>query len=254
MRAANPDRTMATSSPVNGAKAARDSEVFRRVAICILLAIIVAVAFGRSLGHNFVNYDDGEYVYENPHITNGLTLGGIWWAFTHVHAANWHPLTTISHMLDCQIYGLHPWGHHLTNILLHATAAILLFLALRKLTLSLWPSAFVAALFAIHPLRVESVAWISERKDVLSGVFFMLTLWAYAIYARTSPEDPHRRRRYLLIVVLFALGLMSKPTLVTLPFVLLLLDYWPLRRWQGARCGSEAEPPMWRRFLPWSGD
>lgn len=193
----------------------------------IFLAVIVWIAFGQALGHEFVGYDDPRYVVQNPWVTNGLTLGGIQWAFTHVHATNWHPLTTISHMLDCQLYGLQPWGHHLTNILLHAAAAILLFLALRKLTGALWPSLFVAAVFAVHPLRVESVAWVSERKDVLSGVFFMLTLWAYARYARGNGATSFW---YTTVVVLFALGLMCKPTLVTVPFVLLLLDYWPLGR------------------------
>src|SRR6266542_6659969 len=221
-------------------------------AVCILLVGIVWIAFGHTLHHEFVNYDDGSYVYANPGIINGLTSGNVQWAFTHVHSANWHPLTTISHMLDCQLYGLQPWGHHLTNILLHAAAVILLFFALRELIGaghavvptgrddagrdqrsrlqrggSLWASAFVAALFAIHPLRVESVAWVAERKDVLSGVFFMLTLWAYARYARS---DRFSLGRYTTVLVLFALGLMCKPTLVTLPFVLLLLDYWPLRR------------------------
>jgi protein O-mannosyl-transferase len=215
-------------------------------AVCILLVCIVWIAFGQTLHHEFVNYDDGPYVYANPRIINGLTPGNVQWAFTHVHAANWHPLTTISHMLDCQLYGLQPWGHHLTNILLHAAAAILLFFALRELTgsghavggigdagrdqrsrLQLWASASVAALFAIHPVRVESVAWVAERKDVLSGVFFMLTLLAYARYVRS---DRFSWGRYTTVLVLFALGLMCKPTLVTLPFVLLLLDYWPLRR------------------------
>ena len=195
--------------------------------VCVLLFAIVWVVFGQTLRHEFVNYDDDEYVYDNPRVALGLTDEGIQWAFTHVHADNWHPLTTLSHMLDCEIYGLQPWGHHLTNVLLHAAAAILLFLALRRLTSALWPSAVVAAVFAIHPLHVGSVAWISERKDVLSGVFFMLVLWAYACYARSE-----RRTwgQYILVVVLFALGLMCKPTLVTLPFVLLLLDYWPLGR------------------------
>ena len=252
--------TTTTSSPAISKSNWTEVDRARRIAVCIFLAVIVAAAFGRTLGHDFVNYDDSEYVYENPHITNGLSLTSVWWAFTHVHAANWHPLTTISHMLDCQIYGVHPWGHHLTNILLHAAAAIFLFLALIELTAgssvaalyerrsskqpaaqsaiidrrysTVWPSAFVAALFAIHPLRVESVAWISERKDVLSGVFFMLTLWAYARYVRQLGKDSHSLRRYLAVVILFALGLMSKPTLVTLPFVLLLLDYWPLERFQ----------------------
>ena len=195
--------------------------------ICISLAGLVWIAFGHTLHHEFVNYDDGPYVYSNAKIINGLTPGNLAWAFTHVHAANWHPLTTISHMLDCQLYGLQPWGHHLSNILLHTAAVILLFLALWRLTEDLWASAFVAALFAIHPLRVESVAWVAERKDVLSGVFFMLTLLAYARYARSDRFFPGR---YATVLVLFALGLMCKPTLVTVPFVLLLLDYWPLGR------------------------
>src|SRR5438045_3514892 len=137
--------------------------------VCLLLVGIVWIVFGQTLRHEFVNYDDDEYVRANSRITNGLTLEGIQWAFTHVHAANWHPLTTISHMLDCQLYGLQPWGHHLTNVLLHAAAAIFLFLALWQLTGARWPSAFVAAVFAIHPLRVESVAWVAERNDVPRG-------------------------------------------------------------------------------------
>lgn len=226
------------SNPAKRKKTSRDGTAERSLSrayserlvtgiVCVLLAAIVWIVFGQTLRHEFVNYDDDYYVYENPRITNGLTLDGIQWAFTHVHAGNWHPLTTISHMLDCQLYGLQPWGHHLTNVLLHAAAAVLLFLALRQLTGACWPSAFVAAVFAIHPLRVGSVAWVSERKDVLSGVFFMLILWAYARYARSSRPSSGR---YTMVVVLFALGLMCKPTLVTLPFVLLLLDYWPLRR------------------------
>ncbi|HEY4285280.1 MAG TPA: tetratricopeptide repeat protein [Chthoniobacterales bacterium] len=200
------------------------------MAIAIGLVGLVWTAFGETMRNDFVNYDDGDYVYENSVVTKGLTVSGIKWAFTHIHAANWHPLTTISHMLDVQLYGLQPWGHHLTNVLLHAVATVLLFMVLRRLTLSIWTSAFVATLFAIHPLRVESVAWISERKDVLSGVFFMLTLMAYAAYAHSERRSIGR---YLMVVVFFALGLMCKPTLVTLPFVLLLLDYWPLKRWPG---------------------
>jgi protein O-mannosyl-transferase len=195
--------------------------------VCTLLAAIVFLVFGQTVRHEFINFDDQEYVYENPRITSGLSLDGIRWAFTHVHAGNWHPLTSISHQLDSQLYGLQPWGHHLTNVLLHAAAAVFLFLALWQLTGALWPSGFVAAVFAIHPLRVESVAWVAERKDVLSGVFFMLTLWAYARYVRSNRPSSGR---YMIALVLFALGLMCKPTLVTLPFVLLLLDYWPLRR------------------------
>jgi tetratricopeptide (TPR) repeat protein len=197
------------------------------VITCVLLAGIVWIVFGQTLGFDFVNYDDADYVYQNAIVSSGLSFSGILWAFTHVHAANWHPLTTISHMLDCQLYGLLPWGHHFTNVMLHAAVAVLLFLALCELTSAQWPSAFVAAIFAIHPLRVSSVAWIAERKDVLSGVFFMLTLWAYAWYARKSRLSS---RAYIAAIVFFALGLMCKPSLVTLPFVLLLLDYWPLRR------------------------
>jgi tetratricopeptide (TPR) repeat protein len=212
-------------------------------AVCILLAGIVWIAFGQTLHHEFVNYDDGSYVYANPRITSGLTLGSMEWAFTHFRAGNWQPLTAISHMLDCQLYGLQPWGHHLTNILLHTIAVILLFLALWRLTDNIWPSAFVAALFAIHPLRVEPAAWVSGRGDVLSGVFFMLTLWAYARYAREDFRSYARTERfafdrYAAVLVFFALGLMCKPTLVTVPFVLLVLDYWPL-----GRCSHGAVPP-----------
>jgi len=199
--------------------------------VCIFLAAITFAVFGQTLGHDFVNYDDDVYVCENPEVTRGLTLKGMIWAFTHVYAGNWHPLTWISHMLDCQFYGLNPGGHHLTNILLHTVTAILLFLVLRRMTGALWRSAFVAAVFAIHPLRVESVAWVAERKDVLSGVFFMLTLWAYVRYIEQSNVPGSKLKVfYCLVLLFFALGLMSKPMLVTLPFVLLLLDYWPLNR------------------------
>ena len=205
------------------------------LAVCIFLLAAVAAVFGQTLRHGFVNYDDDEYVYENRHIYPGLTTKGIAWVFSHEHTANWHPLTGISHMLDCQIYGLNKvGGHHLTSVVLHAATAIFLFLALLRMTGRLWPCAFVAAVFAIHPLRAESVAWISERKDVLSGLFFMLTLWAYAGYVR----KPFSRLRYLAVAVCFALGLMAKPMLVTLPFVLLLLDYWPLGRFQAAGMGN----------------
>ena len=195
------------------------------VCVCTFLLVLTWIVFGQTLWHDFINYDDPRYVYENTKITGGLSLSGIAWAFTHIHSMNWHPLTTISHMLDCQLYGLKAGAHHFTNVLLHSIAAILLFLTLQYMTGAFWRSAFVAAVFAIHPLRVESVAWIAERKDVLSGVFFMLTLLAYVHYARAPSIG-----RYLMVVFGFALGLMSKPMLVTLPFVLLLLDYWPLER------------------------
>ena len=195
------------------------------LAICIGLAGLVLLIYGQTIRFGFVNYDDSTYVYENRNITPGLSVRGIIYAFSHIHSNNWHPLTTITHMLDCQIYGLNAGGHHFTNLILHGTVCILLFLVLRTMTGALWRSAFVAAIFAVHPLHVESVAWISERKDVLSALFFMLTLGAYVRYARSSSV-----RNYLLVVLLFALGLLSKPMLVTMPFVLLLIDYWPLNR------------------------
>src|SRR6202011_322152 len=164
---------------------------------------------------------------QNSRITSGITLEGLSSAFPRAHARNWHPLTTISHMLDCQLFGLNPAGHHLINVLLHTTAALLLFSVLHAMTGALWRSALVAAVFAIHPLRAESVAWIAERKDVLSGLFVMLTLASYFRYVRQPTLG-----RYLTMSILFAAGLMSKPMLVTVPFVLLLLDYWPLDRGQ----------------------
>jgi tetratricopeptide (TPR) repeat protein len=206
----------------------RTNRSLQTMGICIALAALSWLVFGQTLWHDFVNYDDPRYVYENTKITEGLSISGVGWAFTHIHSMNWHPLTTISHMLDCQLHGLKAGWHHFTNVLLHSIAVVLLFVGLLQMTSAFWRSAFVAAVFAIHPLRVESVAWIAERKDVLSGVFFMLTLLAYVYYVR-SP----RIGRYLVVVFILACGLMSKPMLVTLPFVLLLLDYWPLDRIKG---------------------
>lgn len=200
------------------------------VGICALLAGLTWLVFGQTLRHQFITYDDPQYVYANPDVAAGLSLAGVSWAFTHTIAGNWHPLTTISHMLDCQLYGLNPAGHHFTNVLLHTVAVILLFVVLRQTTGDNWRSGFVAALFAIHPLHVESVAWISERKDVLSAVFFMLSLGAYVRYVRTR-----KATAYLLLLLFFVLGLMSKPMLVTVPIVLLLLDHWPLERLAGSR-------------------
>jgi tetratricopeptide (TPR) repeat protein len=210
-------------------------------AVCVVLAGVIWFVFGQTLGYNFINFDDAEYVLNNAQVA-GLTWHGVGSAFRHTVSANWHPLTMITHMLDCQFYGLRAGGHHASNVLLHTLAAILLFLVLRQMTArpdgtdNLWPSAFVAALFAIHPLRAESVAWISERKDVLSGVFFMLTLAAYLRYVRKPSL-----RSYLSVVFVFILGLLSKPMLVTMPFVLLLLDYWPLRRF-APEAGSVNRP------------
>jgi tetratricopeptide (TPR) repeat protein len=182
--------------------------------------------------HDFVNLDDNLYVTENRHVQAGFTREGILWAFTSTQASNWHPLTWLSHMLDCELFGLEAWGHHLTNMLLHVINSVFLFLLFSRMTGAFWQSAFVAALFALHPLHVESVAWISERKDVLSTLFWILTMWAYVRYV-TSPGAG----RYLLVFLLLGLGLMAKPMLVTLPFVLLLMDYWPLGRFQTGQSG-----------------
>jgi tetratricopeptide (TPR) repeat protein len=201
------------------------AQLVLKFAICAALITITWAVFGQTVGHEFVNFDDPNYVSENPQIHAGLNWQSIVWAFTHVHSHNWHPLTTMSHMLDWQLFGAKPGAHHFVNVLLHTIGAILVFLLLEQMTSRIWPSAFVAAIFAIHPLHVESVAWISERKDVLSGVFFMLTLLAYFRYTRKPGVG-----RYLTMSFLFACGLMSKPMLVTLPIVLLLLDYWPLER------------------------
>ena len=223
------------------------AQLVLKFAICAALIVITWAVFGQTVGHEFVNFDDPIYVSENDHVRAGLSWQGVAWAFTHIHSHNWHPLTTISHMLDCQLFGLKPGAHHFVNVLLHSATAALLFFLLAQFTGSpsspqdesvsprrpdrtgaIGSSAFVAAVFAIHPLHVESVAWISERKDVLSGLFFVLTLLAYFYYTRKPNIG-----RYLSVSILFACGLMSKPMLVTLPVILLLLDYWPLKRLSG---------------------
>ena len=183
------------------------------------------MVFGQTRHHEFVNFDDDVYVFQNPPVTAGLSHPSFVWAFTHVDHANYHPLTTISHMADYQFFGAHAGGHHLTNVCLHAATAICLFLVLFKMTGDLWCAAFAALIFALHPFRAESVAWVAERKDVLSGFFFVLTLGAYAHYVQKRSAG-----RYLLALICYILGLLSKPMLVTVPFVMLLLDYWPLRR------------------------
>jgi protein O-mannosyl-transferase len=198
---------------------------WRVPAVCLGLVGITMAVFGRTLTHEFIDFDDNKYVYENPVVARGLTFKGVIWAFTDDRTDHWHPLTWLSHMADCQIYGLWAGGHHLTNVALQAVAVVLLFLALRAMTGNLGRSAFVAAVFAIHPLQAESVAWVAARKDLLSGVFFMLTLWAYARYARQPSPG-----RYAAVAGWFGLGLLCKSTLVTVPFVLLLLDWWPLQR------------------------
>ena len=197
-----------------------------RTAIIILgLVILTVAAYWQVLGNGFVDYDDDEYVYANKNLQQGITLQGLKWAFNVGYAGNWHPVTWMSHLVDYRLFGTEPMGHHAVNLLFHILNAILLLLVLSRMTGSVWRSAFVAALFAVHPLHVESVAWISERKDVLSAFFWLLTMGAYVLYS----EKPSVKR-YLPMLVLYALGLMAKPMLVTLPFVLILLDYWPLGR------------------------
>ncbi len=218
--------------PVPSAGELAFPRTFAPVGICIALALTVAAVYAQTASFEFLYFDDDNSVFKNEHILGGVTSKSLVWAFTEYHAGYWQPATAISHMVDVELYHdpLSPFeqwagGHHLTNVLLHACNSILLFLLLRRLTGALWPSAFAAALFALHPMRVESVAWVTERKDMLSGFFFLATLHAYASYAQRPSL-----LRYLLIILPFILGLMSKPMVVTLPFVLLLLDWWPLGR------------------------
>ncbi len=236
------------------------------------LLLLTLAVFWPATHCDFINVDDQAYVTENAHVQAGLTPANVKWAFTHPVSANWHPLTMLSHMLDCQLFGLKPWGHHLTSVLLHAFNAVLVFVWLQQMTGARWRSLLVAAIFAVHPLRVESVAWVAERKDVLCAFFGLLTLIAYTRYVQnvadgrwqmtnrthtsprpspqrgegekrvpvSSPVTRHPSLFYALALVCFALGLMSKPMLVTLPFVLLLLDYWPLNRMRSAECGMRS--------------
>ncbi len=196
-----------------------------RIFICAGIVAATLAAYEPIRHNNFVHYDDNLYITENPNVTGGITPGSVIWAFTKSHASNWHPLTWLSHMLDCEIYGLKPVGHHITNVLIHTVNGLLLFWLLTRMTGAIWASGFVAAVFALHPVHVESVAWAAERKDVLSGLFWILTILAYVRYT----ERPNFKR-YSLVLLVFTLGLMCKPMVVTLPFVLLLLDWWPLER------------------------
>jgi tetratricopeptide (TPR) repeat protein len=247
------------------------SQKNRQIALlCLLLAAATLAVYWPVRLNDFVNYDDGEYITSNPHLQHGLTWSSVAWAFRTGYASNWHPLTWLSHMLDVQMFGLHPADHHLTNVLFHSANTVLLFLLLVRATCATWRSAFVAALFALHPLHVESVAWASERKDVLSAFFGLLCLLAYARYveqskvqgAESKVQGPmskveggaptHHASRithhvslfYLLSLFLFALALLSKPMLVTLPFVMLLLDYWPLRRLSFPILQPSNPPPL----------
>jgi Flp pilus assembly protein TadD len=205
--------------------------------ICLLIIFATVVVFHQLPSHDFINLDDDLYVYENPHVHAGLNKDGIAWAFTTFEAYNYHPLTWLSHMLDCQLFGLRPGMHHLTNLIFHLMNTALLLMVLRRMTGNLWRSGFVAALFALHPLHVESVAWIAERKDLLSTFFWLLSIWAYARYA----ERPGLKR-YLPVLLFFSLGLLAKPMVVTLPFVLLLLDFWPLGRMQFQQARTDSGP------------
>jgi tetratricopeptide (TPR) repeat protein len=197
------------------------------ILLCTTLIVIVLAVYMQVGNHEFVIYDDYTYITDNPHVATGITGKNIIWAFTSVHASNWHPLTWLSHMADVQLYGMNPRGHHLTNVAIHTVSAVLLLLLLFRLTGAPWQSAFVAFMFALHPLHVESVAWAAERKDVLSAFFWFLTLFLYAGYVAKR-----RPMLYLFSLLSFALGLMSKPMLVTLPVVMLLMDFWPLGRFQ----------------------
>jgi len=227
--------------------------------LAALLLLVTLAVYWPAMGHDYVNYDDQLYVTANPQVQTGLSWAGVKWAFCSLVANNWHPLTMLSHMLDCQMFGVDPWGHHLTSIILHAVNTALLFLLLRHLTGATWRSVAVATLFGVHPLHVESVAWVAERKDVLSTFFGLLALLAYVRYVqmqevRTQRSEiehpasgfwPPASSTYWLALLLFALGLMSKPMLVTWPFVMLLLDYWPLYRFKRSAFNSQL-PIVWR--------
>jgi tetratricopeptide (TPR) repeat protein len=215
--------------------------LWQRVVIGLFLALTTVAVYWPVQRFEFTNYDDGDYVYQNRQVQTGLTWRGVQWAFTTNHASNWFPLTWLSHMLDCQLWGENAGAHHLVNVFLHLASTLLLFSVLCRMTAAPWRSALVAALFALHPLRVESVAWVAERKDVLSAFCWMLTMWGYVRYVeRPGPM------RYCLALGCFALGLMAKPMVVTLPFVLLLLDYWPLGRtsWAKPVVGERAVRPL----------
>ncbi len=199
------------------------------------LGLLVVAVYWQTVGFEFINFDDNIYVYENAFVNGGLSKDSIYWAFTQFHSANWHPLTWMSHQLDVSMFGLNAGSHHATNIIFHLINTVLAFTVFTKLTNSIWKGAVIAALFAIHPAHVESVAWIAERKDVLSAMFWLLTMWAYLVYAGKRQANESCLGAYILALVLFALGLMAKPMLVTLPFVLLLLDFWSLERLKAIR-------------------
>ena len=209
--------------------------------IYIILVLAILAAYEPVRHNGFVDYDDDQYVTENPHVNEGLSGESVLWAFTSFHFGMWHPLTSLSHIVNYELFGPNASGHHLTDLLLHIASTLLLFCILKKMTGAVWPSAFVAAVFALHPLNVESVVWVSERKNTLSTFFWMLTIASYIWYAQRPAIT-----RYVVVVFVFCLGVMSKPVVVTLPFVLLLLDYWPLRRLQlpGANAPPQSDSPQ----------
>ncbi len=232
--ASAPVRAKQSDQPLARSWAPFASPERRTLVLCLLLVAFTLVLYNRATHFSFINYDDRSYVYENVHVRAGLSRNTIWWALTSLDEANWHPLTWMSHALDCQLFHLNPAGHHFTSILLHGLNGVLLFLLLARSTGRVGRSFFVATLFALHPMNVESVVWIAERKNVLSTTFFFLTLAAYAWYALKPGW-----KRYLAVAGLLACGLASKPMLVTTPFVLLLLDYWPLGRIEGWTTASD---------------
>src|SRR5208282_5781777 len=217
----------------------------RRLIVCLLLTLATIALYNPVTRAPFLNFDDDAYVSENLHVRAGLTWNTVVWAFHTSETSNWHPITWLSHALDCQIFGLNPAGPHTINVLIHAANVVLLFLILESATGLAWRSLAVAAIFALHPINVESVAWISERKNVLSMFFFLLALAAYGWYARRPGPG-----RYLAVTAAYVLGLMTKPQVITFPFALLLLDYWPLHR-LAARRTVDAESKSDRARASW---
>ena len=221
------------------ASAAKDSfNAHQNLIICALLVVAILCVYGKIWTHEFIGYDDDNYVTQNRYVSQGLSKESVIWAFRSTHASNWHPVTWLSHMLDVELYGMNAGAHHLTNLLFHLLNSLLLFIVFRKMTAHVWQSGIVALLFALHPLHVESVAWVAERKDVVSTFFWLLTIWSYARFSQRP-----QMVRYLPVVGFFSLGLMAKPMVVTLPFVLLLLDYWPLNRIQAKQTNDRIGKP-----------
>ena len=233
-------RLSVAESPTN-----KSQDVNKVIVVCLLLLVVTVAAYGQVVKHDFVSLDDDIYVTDNYPVRAGLTSAGIVWAFSFTDSPYWHPLTWLSHMLDCQLYGVSPSMHHLTNVVLHLANSLLLFLVLYQMTGALWRSCFVAALFALHPLNVESVAWVTERKNLLSTFFWLLTMVFYVRYSKKPGLA-----RYLLVVFIFTLGLMAKPMLVTLPFALLLLDYWPLGRFPFQQVDSDTRREAAHATIP----